>query len=215
MAQVLGKRVKQEERHDAVKLPRRSKKQPRFLYKHHPYRWAFMGGEWLPQLGKLRIDPGVGGVTSGGGLDLAIAANMRRNWTVIQPSDPRLGEYQDYQVAMPHEAGGYSYIDPFQKVSVEAGRMFVEPGGEDYLNFLRRLVSSGIVPPMSKNILKIKLHEVEKKIERLQGAVSLNPANQIAAGRLRQAQELLAAMKSEKKPAAKRTTKKKAASNVE
>ena len=93
--------------------------------------------------------------------------------------------------------------------------MFVEPGGEDYLNFLRHLVSSGIVPPMSKNILKIKLHEIEKKIERLQGAVSLNPANQIAAGRLRQAQELLAAMKGEKKTAAKRTTKKKAASNVE
>ena len=212
MAQVLGKRVTQEERHDAVKLPRRTKKEPRFLFKHHPYRWMFAGGEWLPLLGKLRIDPGVGGVTQGGGIDLAIAGNMRRNWTVIQPSDPRLGEYQDYQVAMPHEAGGHSYIDPFQKVSVEAGRMFVEPGGEDYYKFLRHLVASGIVPPMTDNIKKLKIREVEKKIERLQGAVAINPANQIAAGRLARAEQLLADMQGKAKKAPR---KRKVASDAE
>jgi hypothetical protein len=166
----------------------------------------FTGKEWLPGLGKLVVDPGCDGVTEGGGIDLAVAGNMRRGWQVIQPSDPRLGEYQDYMVAVPHAAGGNSYIDPFQKISVEAGRMFVEPGGEDYYAFLRHLVATGIVSPMSPNILKIKVHDEMKKIERLQGAVSLNPANQIAAGRLKRAEERIAAMKKAGAPKRKRKT---------
>ena len=149
MAQVLGKRVDREERFDAVKIPARTKKSPRFLFRHHPFRWMFVGGEWLPQLGKLRIDPGVGGVAEGGGIDLAVAGGLRRGWQVIQPSDPRLGQYQDYLVAYPHAAGGNTYLDPFQKVSVEAGRLFVDGGGEDYYKFLRHLISSGIVAPIT------------------------------------------------------------------
>lgn len=206
MAQVLGKRVSQAERLDAVKIPHRVRKEPRFLFKWHPHRWMFTGKEWLPGLGKLVVDPGCDGVTEGGGIDLAVAGNMRRGWQVIQPSDPRLGEYQDYMVAVPHAAGGNSYIDPFQKISVEAGRMFVEPGGEDYYAFLRHLVATGIVAPMSPNILKIKVHDEMKKIERLQGAVSLNPANQIAAGRLKRAEERIAAMKKAGAPKRKRKT---------
>jgi len=213
MAQVLGKRVTQAERLDAVKIPRRVKKQVRFYFKHHPMRFMFVGGEWLPQLAKLRIDPGVDGVVSGGGIDLAVAGNMRRGWQIIQPSDARLGEYQDYMVALPHEAGGNTYIDPFQKITVEAGRMFVEEGGEDYYDFLRHLVASGIVAPISDNIKKIKLHDIEKKVERLQGAVSVNPANQIAAGRLRQAEELLAAMRGDK-PKTRKPRKKVEAADV-
>jgi len=185
MAQVLGKRIDREERYDAVKIPRRVRKQSRFLFRHHPFRFMFVDGEWLPLLGKLRIDPGVDGVTTGGGIDLAVAGGMRRGWQVIQPSDPRLGPYQDYLVAYPHEAGGSTHLDPFQKVSVEAGRLFVDEGGEEYYKFLRHLISSGIVAPITPNIVKVKTREVERRIERLQGAVSLNPANQIAAGKLR------------------------------
>jgi hypothetical protein len=166
----------------------------------------FAGKEWLPQLGKLVIDPGCDGVTEGGGTDLAVAGNMRRGWTIVQHSDPRLGEYQDYMVAVPHAAGGHSYLDPFQKISVEAGRMFTEPGGEDYYAFLRHLVASGIVPPMSPNILKIKVHDEQKKIERLQGAVSLNPSNLIAASRLKRAEDRIAAMKRAGAPKRKRKT---------
>lgn len=206
MAQVLGKRVSQAERTDAVKIPRHIRREPRFIFKHHPHRWQFMGGEWLPCLGKLVIDPGCDGVTEGGGTDLAVAANMRRGWQIIQHSDPRLGEYQDYMVAVPHAAGGNSYIDPFQSVSVEAGRMFVDAGGENYYAFLRHLISSGIIAPMSPNILRVKLHDERKKIERLQGAVSLNPGNLIAASRLKRAEERIAAMEGAATPKRKRKT---------
>jgi len=203
MAQVLGKRVDREQRADAAKIPRRVKKRARFIFQHHPMRWSFIDGEWLPQLSKLSIDPGVNGVTGGGGTDLAIAGAMRRGWQMIRSSDPRLGEYQDYMVALPHAAGGSTYVDPFQKVTVEAGRMFVEEGGESYYAFLRHLITSGIVAPISANVKKIKLHDIEKKVERLQGAVSVNPANQIAAGRLRQAEGWLSAMRGDK-PKSKR-----------
>ena len=204
MAQVIGKRVSQAQRIDAVKIPRGVRREPRFLFKWHPHRWMFAGKEWLPLLGKLVIDPGCDGVTEGGGTDLAVAGNMRRGWTIIQHSDPRLGEYQDYMVAVPHAAGGNSYLDPFQKISVEAGRMFTEPASEDYYAFLRHLVASGIVAPMSPNILKIKIHDEQKKVERLQGAVSLNPSNLIAAGRLKRAEDRIAAMKKAGAPKRKR-----------
>ena len=210
MAKVLGKRVDREERHDAAKIPRRVKKRPRFFFQHHPMRWMFVGGEWLPQLAKLAVDPGVNGVTEGGGMDLAFAAAMRRGWQIIQPSDPRLGEYQDYLVSYPHEAGGNTYLDPFQEVTVEAGRMFIEGGGESYHAFLRHLVTAGIVPPISPNVVRVKSHAVEKKIERLQGAVSLNPANQIAAGKLKRAEATLAAMRKAAEPKAPRKPRKKA-----
>jgi len=210
MAQVLGKRVDREQRADAAKIPRRVKKRTRFIFQHHPMRWSFIGGEWLPQLSKLSIDPGVNGVTGGGGTDLAIAGAMRRGWQMIQPSDPRLGEYQDYMVAYPHEAGGNTYLDPFQKITVEAGRMFVEPGGANYYEFLRHLLTSGIVAPISRNVIKIKTHAIEKKIERYLGAVSLNPANQIAAGKLERAQAELAAMIKAAEPAKPRKPRKKA-----
>ncbi len=214
MAQVLGKRVSQAQRTDAVKIPRRVRKEPRFFFKWHPHRWMFAGDEWLPQLGKLVIDPGCEGVTEGGGTDLAVAGNMRRGWTIIQHSDPRLGEYQDYMVAVPHASGGYSYLDPFRKISVEAGRMFTEPGGEDYYAFLRHLVASGIVAPMSPNILKIKIHDEQKKVERLQGAVSLNPSNLIAASRLKRAEERIAAMERAGAPKTRKPRKKAGASDV-
>ena len=209
MAQVLGKRVDREERFDAVKIPARTKKSPRFLFRHHPFRWMFVGGEWLPQLGKLRSDPGVGGGAEGGGIDLAVAGGLSRGWQVIQPSDPRLGQYQDYLVAYPHAAGGNTYLDPFQKVSVEAGRLFVDGGGEDYYEFLRHLISSGIVAPITANVIKVKTREVERRIERLQGAVSLNPANQIAAGKLKREQATLAAMNKASAPKAPRKPRKK------
>tara|TARA_Y100000593_G_scaffold63280_1_gene116974 strand:+ start:2524 stop:3174 length:651 start_codon:yes stop_codon:yes gene_type:complete len=210
MAQVIGKRVSQAERIDAVKIPHRARRQPRFLFKWHPHRWLFTGKEWLPSLGKMYIDPGVDGVSENGGTDLAVASNLRRGWQVIQPSDPRLGEYQDYLVAVPHAAGGNSYIDPFQTISVEAGRMFVEEGGEKYHAFLRHLLASGVVAPMSPNILKVKLHDEQKRVERLQGAVAANPANQIAASRLKQAEERIAAMRAATEPKAARKPRKKA-----
>lgn len=210
MAQIIGKRVSRAERHDAEKIPHRVRRQPRFIYKSHPHRWMFTGKEWLPLLGTLKIDPGVDGVTENGGTDLAVAANMRRGWQIIQPSDPRLGEYQDYMVAMPHAAGGNSYVDPFQTISVEAGRMFVEEGGENYHAFLRHLISSGIVQPMTPNVLKLKLHDEQKKVERLQGAVAVNPANQIAASRLKRAEERIASMRAAMEPKVIRKPRKKA-----
>ena len=92
--------------------------------------------------------------------------------------------------------------------------MFTEPGGEDYYAFLRHLVASGIVAPMSPNILKIKIHDEQKKVERLQGAVSLNPSNLIAASRLKRAEERIAAMERAGAPKTRKPRKKAGASDV-
>ena len=35
---------------------------PDFRYKHHPMRWECVRGRWLPQLAKLKLEPGVNGI---------------------------------------------------------------------------------------------------------------------------------------------------------
>jgi len=58
--------------------------EPPFQYKYHPRRWSWMDNQWLPVLAKLRLDPGVDGVSGRGGGDprpgirVAILAALRR-----------------------------------------------------------------------------------------------------------------------------------------
>ena len=37
-----------------------------FWYMHHPARWTYLSGEWVPWLSKLSADPGVANVDQGG-----------------------------------------------------------------------------------------------------------------------------------------------------
>ena len=202
MPAIVGTRVTQEQRHDAVKVPARVKREPPFLFTFHPFRWQFTDGEWTPILGKLRIDPGVNGVSDTGGTDLAVAGFMRRGWLVIQPSDERLGEFKNYSQRLPHARGGSSHMDVFITCEIEAGRLFITEGGAEYKRFLRHLVTSGIVPAISDNIKALKLAEQRSAVERLEGRLAVNPSNQVAAGKLTVARKRLEAMQAGSKPPA-------------
>ena len=108
MSAIVGKRVTLQDSVDAPKLPKRTKAAASFVYMHHPYRWQWLEetSEWLPLLGKLKVDPGVGGVQEGGGTDLAVAHHTRKGWQMIQPSDERLGPYRWYVQKIPKAGKG-------------------------------------------------------------------------------------------------------------
>mgnify|MGYP004450506287 CR=1 FL=1 len=203
MSAIVGKRVTLEDSPDSPKLPRRAKSAAPFMYMHHPYRWQWVeeSSEWLPLLGKLKVDPGVGGVQEGGGTDLAVAHHTRKGWQIIQPSDERLGPYRWYVQKIPKAGKGNVYCDATESVEVVGGRAFWAEGGEAYREFLRHLVGSGIISPLNDNVVKLKLEQQRRTVERMSSAAANAPHNQVLAARLEGAIKTLAAMERGAAPA--------------
>jgi len=207
MSAIVGQRVTQQDSPDAPKLPARTKSTSSFMYMHHPHRWQFIEetGEWLPLLGKLKTDPGVGGVTDEGGTDLAVAQHTRRGWHMIRPSDERLGKFRWYVQKIPKAGKGSVYCDATESVEVVGGRAFWAAGGEAYYEFLRHLSSSGIIATVSKQVVRLKVEQQLQTIDRMQSAVANAPHNQILSARLDAATRTLEAM--QRKPLATIDTK--------
>ena len=210
MAAIVGQRVTQQESAEAPRLPARTKASPPFVYIHHPHRWQFIeaSAEWLPLLGKMKIDPGVGGVTDARGTDLAVAQNTRRGWQAIRPSDERLGEYQWYVQKIPKSGGGLVHADASVTVETIGGRAFWTGGGDAYKAFLRHLISSGIVMPMNDKVKRLKVEQQRQTVDRLSSSVAAAPHNQVLLARLAAATKTLESMEAPaQKPKPKPTAK--------
>ena len=218
MSQVLGEFVTPASSPDVQKIPKNIPARVRWLYMALPTRWMFVetaeGFEFLPQLGKLKIDPGVGGVLDGGDTTAAEVMRAKKGWIIIRPNDPRLGDRRHRVVKkFPHATGKPFYTDASEEVDVVAGRLYPTEGGEDYYEFLRDLVTSGIVPPIHPMVLKAELEEQRSKVERRESMYSQNPANAALAARVEKEKKLLAAMEAHQvaappKPKRKRAPRK-------
>ena len=208
MSAIVGQRVTQENSPYAPRLPRRHKSAAPFVYKHHPHRWQFMqdSGEWLPLLSKMKIDPGVGGVDDNRGTDLAVAQNTRRGWQIIRPADERLGDFRWYVQRIPKAGKGSVHCDASESVEVIGGRAFWTEGGERYTQFLRHLVSAGIVAPVSDQVKRLKMEQQRATVDRLESSVAHAPHNQVISARLDTARKGLDAMATPK-PKRRKTPK--------
>lgn len=197
MSAIVGKRTTSQNSPDSPKLPGRTKSAANFYYMHHPHRWQFDAdaGEWFPQLGKMKLDPGVGGVTDNKGTDLAVAQATRRGWGVIRPNDERLAEFKFYTQEVPKAGRGRVFVDMHEGVEVIAGRAFWKEGGAAYRGFLRHLVSSGIIPPINDNVKRLEVEKQANRVDRLESNVASAPHNQVLVARLDTASKRLAAMK--------------------
>ncbi len=158
-----------------------------FYLTWHPLRWQFLQdelsppeGEWLPLLGTMRLDVGVGGVDKGGDDSFARVDAARRGWTVIPwetvPPGTSNGRYIRAFPAKGPPGADILHVTAWETPRHLAGRVL--PSKRDaagYRNFLRWLVSSGVVPPMPEEALALQMNAQVASIELMQGKADKHP----------------------------------------
>ena len=187
---------------------RRARRLHQWLYMWHPKRWHFYQdagdrGEWLPRLGRIMLDAGQNNVLENGNITLAIASAQERGWTIIRPTDERLGDFAGYMLEVPTDTGRKAYVSRWKQYSVEGGIVFEDFDRSGYYAFLRHLVGSGVVPAMSPNINRFHLRQFAKRLERAESTAANNPHNamlQSRAKRLRERYEAMSYTPTKKKP---------------
>jgi hypothetical protein len=132
---------------------------PTFWYLHHPAKWTYRAGEWLPMLSTLRADPGVGNVDKDGNTDAAEVAKRRKGWTVI----PWEAETGGYVVAYDGVAGTV-HMSKWELPKVVAGQTRIESDEEGYWAFCRRLVVDGYIQLPDADFIDLQLERQEKKV---------------------------------------------------
>ncbi len=179
-----------------------------WVYKWHPKRWHFYkdageAGEWLPRLGRIVFDAGQSNVQENGNITLAMASAQQQGWTVIKPNDERLGAFRNYMQAVPVENGRKAYVSRWRNFALEGGMVFEDFDRPGFYAFLRHLVSSGIVGPMSQNIRSYHLRRHIESVDRAEAEAANQPHNgilQARAEKLRRTHEAMAGTYKPKKP---------------
>ena len=150
-------------------------------YKFHPARWMVVDGEVLPILGKLKGDPGVAGTNSYGDTTLAKAYSDRRGWMVI-PWDV-LGDEDDPYIRVHDVRGGVAYLSKWQRPKQIGNRVVTVVDEAGYLDFLRLLMSRGIVPPPDPDLLDALTDIQRARMERVRAQAAERPSKLPAAER--------------------------------
>jgi hypothetical protein len=129
-------------------------------YMHHPARWTYRKGEWLPLLSELRADPGISGVDKNGNTDMAEVAKRRNGWTLI-PWDAEPG---GYCIAWDGVVGQV-HLSKWQRPKSVAGQTRIESDEEGYWDFCRRLVADGYIELPDPDFIEVPIDRQRKKVE--------------------------------------------------
>ena len=146
------------------------KPDPDFRYINYPESWTFHEAEggWLPEAKKVVAVRGANGVGESGDLSRLIGGVMAKGGTVIEPSDPRLGEFIDYVAFYETTAGKKHHVFSFATAAqLRSGKVrWNEDVNADWMRFRRCLRDSGIVPPMEHVVYVDKLEVQRERIKR-------------------------------------------------
>lgn len=143
----------------AMKELVRLEPKPAFWYKHHPSRWTFRNGEWVPFLLPLYADPGVANVDQHGGTEAAEVAMRRKGWTLI-PWDAIEG---GYCIAYEGVAGPV-HMSRWESPKLVAGQTRIVADEEGYWAFCKSLVGRYIELP-DPDFIAVQIERQEKKVE--------------------------------------------------
>ena len=131
-----------------------------FWFMHHPARWTYLNGEWLPWLSKLSADPGVSNVDQGGDTAAAEVAKRRRGWTII-PWDAEPGGY----VVAYDGVAGTVHLSKWEVPKQVAGQTRIQGDEEGYWAFCRRLVTDGYIERPDADFINIQIERQQKKVD--------------------------------------------------
>lgn len=141
-----------------------------FRYVHYPHGWEWtLEHGFLPTLCSLVHRPGVNGVgTNGTGRnakivpDKAHAAATRNGGRIVEPNDPRLGEYRDYLTFFPTENGGRHFCFMASEATVLSnGMLRMHDCSAEWDAFRAHVRDSGIIEPMEEVVYN-DLMELER-----------------------------------------------------
>jgi hypothetical protein len=150
---------------------------PAWWYIHHPARWTFKDGEWLPWLSELRADPGVANVDKDGNTDMAEVVKRRAGWTII----PWEAEAGGYCIAY-DGAAGQVHLSKWQKPKLVAGQTRIESDTEGYWAFCRRLVTDGYISLPDPDFIEIQIERQRKKVSEWRDKAPSSPYHRDALG---------------------------------
>jgi len=139
-----------------------------FYLKWHPMRWQLIEGEWLPLLGKMRIDPGLNGVDRSGDDTLCRVNNQKKGWRILPweccPPNTPGGVY----IAEHDCMQGVHYCEAWETPRHLGTRVLPSViDTEGYVNFLRWLVREGHVVHPDNAVIEMKVDVQKDKIERM------------------------------------------------
>jgi len=191
LARLAGTPVPKAERFDAVLLPRSVRPNSPFYLGHLPQLWApaptdrtagiVTAIEWLPILGTIPVDPGCNGVEKNGrgapNAEPAIAKWQGKGGVVLRHGDPRLGQWADYMAVFDSVTGRPVYRTIFARIEV-LGKLHEEHSDEDdYNDFRRHLVESGVVRPIEPMVARKVLARYEAQLSRIVGLIGSRPGH--------------------------------------
>lgn len=132
---------------------------PVWWYIHHPARWLYREGEWVPWLTTMSADPGVSNVDKDGNTDLAEVSKRRRGFTVI-PWDAIEGGY----VVAYDGVAGPVHLSRWQRPKVVAGQTRFDRDVEGYWTFCKSLIGRYIALP-DPDFIDVQIERQAKKVE--------------------------------------------------
>lgn len=162
------------------KAPRLGKRAP-FLFKYHPERWTVVGGKAIPQLGALKLIPGVESVraTREGKLvkGQAQAIQEEQGWLII-PVDVD-GPGTSYL----HEAAPGVFLSRWERAFPSSSHVEVDEKG--YAAWVEGLFDRGVLPPPEPYVLERLRTKVQRDLDDVADRVAGTPSNQPLVDRLR------------------------------
>lgn len=147
------------QRPQAMKELVRLEPKPAFWYKHHPSRWTYRDGEWVPFLLPLYADPGVANVDQHGSTEVAEVSMRRKGWTLI-PWDAIEGGY-----CIAYEGvAGLVHMSRWETPKMVAGQTRITSDEEGYWAFCKSLIGRYIELP-DPDFIAVQIERQEKKVE--------------------------------------------------
>jgi len=150
---------------------------------------------FLPSLGTMKIEPGLGAVDKNGGTALARSARAERGW---QPLDLRHAVASDTPDGQPGYLrtwpgrGGLVHGTAWQSPRQVGNRTIWSHDLAGYRRWLKRLVVDGVIPHPDPAVTDTLIEVAEQRVSRSRGRAMTNPH---AAELLRQSEDRLKAIR--------------------
>ena len=132
---------------------------PAWWYMAHPSRWYCVGGEWLPQLGKLSSRPGQSNVKPDGDTSFAESLARKEGWQLL-PWDVVEGGY----VQVFDGVRGLVHLSRWETPRQVGTQLVILSDEEGYRGFLRYLLAEGIVAAPDQVVLDVLIERQAQRV---------------------------------------------------